>query len=176
MDQLLQSLIDILAKQGWVIALIALLSIVLLGILKYCNVFKKLDETYRHAIYILISVGASIIGTIIDLACTGNLTADNVLMIASIMFMINQTAYAVYANTPLKTLLQKLFQSLESLIKIIGTLINSKKDQTANKEQVEEDKNEKELLEDPVVDNQSEEQNLPNESGQEEAVEEIENK
>ncbi len=130
MEQLLQDLLDILSKQGWVIALIALLSIILLGVLKYCNVFKKLDETYRHILYLLISVGASIIGTVIDLACIHKLNIETVLSISAVMFMLNQTAYAVYAATPLKELVQKL---LDAIKKLIDSKVSSMKAKSAAK-------------------------------------------
>lgn len=58
-------------EYGLPITLIAILGIIILGIMKYANLFSKLDEKYRHWAYIGISVAISVVGTIIYLATVG---------------------------------------------------------------------------------------------------------
>ena len=69
MDSIVVTLESLFCNYGVVIMCIALAGIVILGILKYCNVFKKLDEKYRHYAYLCISIALSVIGSIIYLAC-----------------------------------------------------------------------------------------------------------
>ena len=101
---------------GWQLALIALAGIIILGILKYCNVFKKFDEKIRHVLYMVISVGISITGAIIYLACAHQLTVEYVFVIAGAILALNQTFYAIYDTTTLKDLFAKLLNWIKNLI------------------------------------------------------------
>lgn len=112
MDELLVFLQD----YGWQLALIALAGIIILGVLKYCNVFKKLDEEARHVLYLVISVGLSVVGSIIYLACIHQLTVGGAFAIAGAILALNQAFYAIYANTPLKELGKKLIEWIKNLI------------------------------------------------------------
>ena len=67
----MNELIIFFQNYGLPITLIALLGVMVLGILKYCNVFSKIAEKYRHWIYIGISVAISVVGTVIYLAIAG---------------------------------------------------------------------------------------------------------
>ena len=46
----MENLINFFTAYGLAITLIALAGIVILGILKYCNLFRKLEERKRHYI------------------------------------------------------------------------------------------------------------------------------
>ena len=100
----MDELVVFLTNYGWQLALIALAGIIILGVLKYCNVFSKFDEKIRHVFYLLISVGISVIGAIIYLACMKSLTVEYAFAVATAILALNQTFYAIYDCTDLKSL------------------------------------------------------------------------
>ena len=108
MSDLEQTALELLKNYGWQVFLIAIVGVIILGVLKYLNVFEKIEEKYRHYIYLSVSVGFSILASVIYLACSNQLSGGTLFAIASVMFALNQGAYAIYANTPLKELLHKL--------------------------------------------------------------------
>ena len=112
----MDELVVFLQNYGWQLALIALAGIIILGVLKYCNVFSKFDEKIRHVFYLLISVGISIIGSIIYLACAGSLTVEFAFAVAAAILALNQTFYAIYSTTTLKDLVAKLIDWIKGLI------------------------------------------------------------
>ena len=116
MDSIVVTLESLFCNYGVVIMCIALAGIVILGILKYCNVFKKLDEKYRHYAYLCISIALSVIGSIIYLVCVHQLTFSIVCSLATVIFGLNQAAYAIYANTPIKELFIKVLDTIKKLI------------------------------------------------------------
>lgn len=116
MDNIVATLESLFCNYGVAIMCIALSGIVILGILKYCNVFKKLDEKYRHYAYLGISIALSIIGSVTYLACAHQLTFSIVCSLATLIFGLNQAAYAIYANTPIKELFIKVLDEIKKLI------------------------------------------------------------
>ncbi len=116
MDNIVATLESLFCNYGVAIMCIALAGIIILGILKYCNVFKKLDEKYRHYAYLGISIALSIIGSVIYLACVHQLTFSIVCSLATLIFGLNQAAYAIYANTPIKELFVKVLDAIKKLI------------------------------------------------------------
>ena len=108
-------------QHGLWLTIIAVVGIVLLGVLKYCNVFKKFDEKVRHALYLVISVGISIVGSIIYLVCVRQLDIAYIATLATAIFALNQAFYTIYDTTTLKELFNKLLEWVEGLI-------NKKKD------------------------------------------------
>lgn len=112
----MEEFLTFLSIYGWQLALIALAGIIILGILKYCNVFKKFDEKIRHVLYMIISVGISIIGAIIYLAYAHQLTVEYIFVIAGAILALNQTFYAIYDTTTLKDLFAKLLNWIKNLI------------------------------------------------------------
>ena len=108
-------------QHGLWLTIIAVVGIVLLGVLKYCNVFKKFDEKVRHVLYLVISVGISIVGSIIYLACVRQLDIAYIATLAAAIFALNQAFYTIYDTTTLKELFNKLLKWVEGLI-------NKKKD------------------------------------------------
>ena len=103
-------------QHGLWLTIIAVVGIVLLGVLKYCNVFKKFDEKVRHALYLVISVGISIVGSIIYLTCVRQLDIAYISTLATAIFALNQAFYTIYDTTTLKELFNKLLEWVEGLI------------------------------------------------------------
>ena len=116
MDNIVVTLESLFCNYGVTIMCIALAGIVILGILKYCDVFKKLEEKYRHYAYLSISIALSVIGAVIYLACVHQLTFSIVCSLATLIFGLNQAAYAIYANTPIKELFIKVLDAIKKLI------------------------------------------------------------
>ena len=67
----MNEIIAFFAKYGLILTLIAVVGVIILGIMKYCNLFKKLPEKSRHYVYLIISIGLSVIATIIYLLIVG---------------------------------------------------------------------------------------------------------
>lgn len=103
-------------QYGLWLTVIAVLGIVILGVLKYCKVFSKLEEKVRHILYLVISVGLSIIGSVIYLACVHQLDISYIAILATAIFALNQAAYTIYDTTTLKELVAKLLNWIKGLI------------------------------------------------------------
>ena len=113
----MDEIITFFSNYGLVITLIALAGIIILGVLKYCNVFKNLDEDKRHYLYLIISVGLSIIGTIIYLLIIGQFEMKYILSVAAAMWALNQTFYNIFKITPIKDLAIKVLDWIVEKIK-----------------------------------------------------------
>ena len=100
---------------GLPITLIAILGIIVLGILKYCNVFSKLEEKYRHWVYIGISVAISVIGTMIYLAIVKQFEINYILTVSAALFALNQAFYSIFKATSLNDLGTKVLDILKQL-------------------------------------------------------------
>lgn len=111
----MNELIVFFQQNGLWLTLIALAGIILLGILKYCNVFKKMEENYRHICYLAITVTLSLAGSIIYLACTKQISAEYIFTLAGAIFALNQAFYAIYSTTSLQDLIKKLGEWIKSL-------------------------------------------------------------
>ena len=96
----MEELVVFFANYGLWITLIAIVGIAGLGVMKYCNLFKKIDETKRHYIYLLISVGFSVIATAVYLAVIGAFEWNYFLAVSGAMYALNQTFYAIFKVTP----------------------------------------------------------------------------
>ena len=117
MEQIIEQVVMFAATHGWQVALIALLGIILLGILKYCNVFSKVDKEKRKPIYFAISVGASLVGTIVYLLIIGQFSIEYIIGVTGIIYGLNQAAYTFFENTKLRDLSVKLLDWLVNLFK-----------------------------------------------------------
>ena len=105
------------AQYGWELALIAFVGVVLLGILKYANVFSKIEKDKRKPIYFAISIGFSIIATMIYLAVIEQFEINYIITISTAIYALNQAMYAIYETTTLRDLLAKIFNGLSEIIK-----------------------------------------------------------
>lgn len=99
---------------GWV-TLFAVVGIAMLGIMKKCNLFKKVDEKYRHYLYLAISIGFSVVATLVYLLIIDQFAWSVFLGIAVAVITLNQTFYNVFKVTPINELLGKLFDLLKAL-------------------------------------------------------------
>lgn len=97
-----------IAHYGWEIALIALAGVVLLGVLKYANVFSKVEKDKRKPLYFAVSVGFSVLATVIYLGFKGQFELNYILTISMAIYTLNQAMYAVYETTTLKDLVSKI--------------------------------------------------------------------
>ena len=112
----MDELVVFFQQYGLWLTVIAVLGIVILGVLKYCKVFSKLEEKVRHILYLVISVGLSIIGSVIYLACVHQLDISYIAVLATAIFALNQAAYTIYDTTTLKDLVAKLLDWIKGLI------------------------------------------------------------
>lgn len=112
----MEQLTDFFVNYGWQLCLIALAGVIILGILKYSNAFSKIDKEKRKPIYFAISVGFSLVATIIYLAIIKQLTVQYVLAIATAIYALNQTFYAIYETTTLKDLFSKIVAAIKQKI------------------------------------------------------------
>lgn len=117
----MENILVFFQQHGLWLTLIAIAGIILLGVLKYCNVFKKFEEKIRHLLYLVVSVGISIIGSIIYLACVHRIDIAYIATLAGAIFALNQAFYTIYDTSTLKELLSKL-------VNWIKEKINKKKD------------------------------------------------
>ena len=127
----MELLINFLNEYGWQLGLIATISIVLLGILKYTNIFSKLSKDKKRLVYFAITVGLSIISSAIYLAIIDNFTLAYLGAIAAALYAVNQAFYSIYENISLKDLLNKLINRLFIIIK---EYYNKEIDKLDNKE------------------------------------------
>lgn len=111
----MESLTNFFTEYGWVITLIAVAGIAILGILKYCNVFKKIDEDKRHYLYILISVLFSVVVTGIYLACIGQFSPNYMIAITVAVYALNQTFYNIFKVTPVNDLFVTILDFIKGL-------------------------------------------------------------
>ena len=104
----MEELMMFFVNYGWVLTIIAVLGIVLLGVLKYANVFSKVAQEKRKPIYFAISVGFSLIATIVYLLIIGRFSIEYVVTVTAATYGLNQTMYAIYETTTLRDLVIKI--------------------------------------------------------------------
>ena len=97
-----------LQTYGWQLALIALAGIVILGFLKYTNAFSKVEKEKRKPIYFAITIGFSLIATIIYLVIIKQFEFNYLIAITASIYGLNQAMYAIYETTNLRNLFSKL--------------------------------------------------------------------
>lgn len=100
------------AQNGLWLTLIAIAGIVILGVMKYCNLFNKLKEDSRHYLYVAISIFLSIIGGAIYLLCTGNFDKGILGTYATCVFSINQTFYNLFKTFSITDLCKKALDKI----------------------------------------------------------------
>lgn len=100
----MNELLNFFTTYGLAITIIAVIGIIILGVLKYCNVFKKFDEKKRHFLYLAISVGISLIASIVYLLIIKEFQWGNFIVIAGAIYALNQTFYNIFKTTSLNAL------------------------------------------------------------------------
>lgn len=116
----MENLLLFFQKYGLAITLIAIAGIAILGILKYCNLFKKIEEGKRHYIYLAISIGFSVAATIIYLLIIKRFDWMYMLIVASAIYALNQTFYNIFKVTPVNELIGKLLDFIKKLLANAG--------------------------------------------------------
>lgn len=117
MEQIFEQVLLFALANGWQLGLIAFLGIVLLGVLKYADVFSSVEKANRKPIYLGISVGLSLLGTVAYLAIVGQFQIDYIVGIATTIYTLNQAMYAVYENTKLRDLWARALEFITNKIK-----------------------------------------------------------
>lgn len=110
-----QPFIDFFGAYGWQLTLIAFIGIVILGVLKYAKVFVNVKQP--KPLYLIITVGFSVLTTVVYLLIIGQFSFAYVVTVASAIYALNQTMYAIYETTTLKDLVKKLLAFLKEKIK-----------------------------------------------------------
>lgn len=117
----MEELLKFFGNYGWPLTGIAILGIVVLGVLKYCNVFKKLSEKDRHYLYIGISVAISIIGAVIYLVIIKQFDWDYMFAYAGAVYVLNQAFYNIFKVTKINDLGTKILDIIKKLITALQT-------------------------------------------------------
>lgn len=117
MEYIIEQIALFALLNGWQLAVIAVLGIVLLGILKYAKVFNKVVKENRKMLYLAVSVGASLLGAAVYLLIIGQFDISYLLAITTAIYALNQAMYSIYENTKLRDLLEKLLKILKEKFK-----------------------------------------------------------
>lgn len=118
MNELIVSFISFFATYGLGMTIAALCCSVILGLLKYSEVFSKFQESARHYIYLVICIVLAFVSSSIYLAIESSFTVSNLFVMSSAIFTINQTCYNVFKITPVNELLTKLLDIIVDFITI----------------------------------------------------------
>lgn len=113
----MEEMMIFLGTYGWQLAVIAFVGIVLLGILKYANLFSNVEKEKRKPIYFAISVGFSVVATIIYLLVVDSFSIEYVVTVSTAIYALNQTMYAIYETTKLRDLISSIFVWLSERVK-----------------------------------------------------------
>ena len=108
----MQELVIFYQTHGIALTIIAIVGVTILGILKYCNVFKKIEEKIRHILYIGISVALSLISGLIYLLATHTFTWEVFVLFSGGIFAINQGFYGIFKNMTLQDLVKKIIEDI----------------------------------------------------------------
>lgn len=111
----MEQLLEFFKQYGLELTLIALAGIVVLGVMKYCNLFSKVDEKYRHYIYLGISVSLSVICSIVYLSCKGQLAPEYAFTVAFALYLLNQTVYNTFKTLSINELFKKALDKIKQL-------------------------------------------------------------
>ena len=107
----MDALILFFNQYGLPVGIIALAGIALLGILKYCNVFKKFEEDVRHVLYLIISIGLSAIGSGVYLAVTGGFESKAFITLIGAIYALNQAFYSIFKNLSIAEFVRKVLDT-----------------------------------------------------------------
>ncbi len=121
----MEELIIFYNTYGWQLALIALLGIVILGVLKYTNAFKKIEKPKRKPIYLAITVGFSLIATCVFLAATNQFNVEYLVAVTTAIYGLNQIFYTIYENTKLRDLMVLILEIIKQQIQKKGEKITT---------------------------------------------------
>lgn len=112
----MEELLVFLGQYGWPLTLIAILGIIVLGVLKYLNVFNQLEEKHRHYLYIGISVLISIVGALVYMFIIKQFNWSYLFAYASAVYALNQAFYNIFKVTKINDLGTKVLDIIKKLI------------------------------------------------------------
>lgn len=115
----MEELVTFFINYGLWITLIAIAGIAILGVMKYCNMFKKIEEGKRHYIYLAISVGFSIEATVIYLLLVGSFDFGYLTAVSAAIYALNQAFYNLFKVTPVNKLGTKILDLCKQLWKLL---------------------------------------------------------
>ena len=121
----MEELITFFSTYGLPLTLIAVLGIVILGILKYTGAFSKFEEKIRHIFYFGISVGFSVIASIIYLLITKQFEISFLVAISAAIYALNQTFYSIFSVTSFDELCKMILEFIINLISKIFQKTNT---------------------------------------------------
>lgn len=113
----MDSIITFFENYGIGLTLIALIGIIILGVLKYCNLFTAIDKDKRHIVYLAISIGLTLIGTAVYLLIEKQFDINYFLALSVAIYTLNQTFYNIFKVTKLKDLFCEILDFIKKLIK-----------------------------------------------------------
>jgi hypothetical protein len=93
---------------GLASTIIAIIGIMLLGVMKYCNLFRSLEESTRHRLYVLISVLLTLLGCTVYTIIIGQFNLQLIIAMSPIIYALNQAFYSIFSVTPLKNIIATL--------------------------------------------------------------------
>lgn len=111
-----EMILQFISDYGWKLALIACSGIFVLGILKFFNVFNKVDKAKRKYLYAGISSVLSIAASGIYLVCVGQFDIAGFGVIALAIYALNQSIYAVYETCGFRALLRQFGNIVISIV------------------------------------------------------------
>lgn len=111
-------LIRFFENYGWIMTVLATSGIVLVGFLKACGAFKKVNATYKKYVYFGVSCVISILACTIYLCASHKFEWASWGVTAACIIGFTLTLYGVYENTGLRDLLKKvIFTPLKNAFK-----------------------------------------------------------
>ena len=113
----MEQFVSFFQQYGWQLALIAFMGIIILGVLKYANVFSEIDKEKRKPIYFAISVGFSLIATTVYLLIIDCFDINYFITVSSAIYALNQSMYAIYETTKLRDLVSKVLSLISKKLK-----------------------------------------------------------
>ena len=108
----MEQMVNFYTQYGWQLALIALIGIIILGVLKYANVFSNIAKEKRKPIYFAISLGFSVISSVTYLLTIGQFNIAHMIAVVTAIYALNQAMYSVYETTNLRDLVVKVLEYL----------------------------------------------------------------
>lgn len=111
-----EMILQFISEYGWKLALIACSGILVLGILKFFNVFNKIEKAKRKYFYAGISSVLSIAASGIYLVFVGQFDMGSFGLLAIAIYGLNQTIYSVYETYGFRYLIKKLGNVVISIV------------------------------------------------------------
>lgn len=117
----MNEIVTFFMTNGLELTIVAVVGIVILGILKYTCVLKKLPEKYRHFIYLTVSVGFSFIASAIYMKSKHIFEVSSYITLCGMIYALNQTFYNVFKITSLNKLVENIIDCIIETVEKLFT-------------------------------------------------------